>query len=348
MRRLRDRDFRFPLSKIRSGWYSDKYFVRSRAVLEKDGRHPEVVMQVFCKKEALLCGVWEALACLKAGSSHPKRLKIYGLKDGVRIRSWEPVMHIVGDYTNFAHLETLYLGILTRQTSVSTAVDEVVRAAKGKPVLFFAARFDNFLNQPQDGYAAMIGGVRGVSTDANTECLEGSEAFGTIPHALIASYSGNTVKASLAFDRYMPKFIKRIALVDFENDCVRTSLAVAQALGKRLWGVRLDTASDLRDRSVKGRDANSKGVSAELVRNVRKALDRAGYLWVRIIVSGGFNPERISAFVRQKVPFDAVGVGSYFFHPRIEFTADIVKVDGKPCAKAGRFYRPNPRLKLIS
>lgn len=347
MPRSSPHDFKLPVSQIRSGYYSDKYFVRSRILLKKENRHPQVVMQVFCKKDALLCGVSEAVAALKSGSLSPRAFKIYALKDGEWVKPWETVMHIVGDYMAFVHLETIYLGILARRTSVTTAVRHVVETCQGKPVFFFSARFDHFLNQPGDGYAAKVGGVSGVSTDANTGWLGGEEAFGTIPHGLIAAYGGDTVKASAAFDRHMPKSIKRIVLVDFENDCVRTSLAVAQALGKRLWGVRLDTAREIRDRSVQERGAKAFGVSAELVRNVRQALDRQGYRWVRIIVSGGFSADRIREFVRARVPFDAVGIGSAFFHERIEFTADIVKVDGRPCAKVGRHFRANRRLRRV-
>jgi nicotinate phosphoribosyltransferase len=304
-------------------------------------------MQVFCKKVALLCGVNEAAACLRVGSRQPGRFKIYALRDGDRIKPWESVMHVVGDYAAFAHLETLYLGILARRTALATSVRSVVQAADKKPVLFFSARFDHYSNQPGDGYAASVGGVAGLSTDANISWLKGRESFGTIPHGLIAAYNGDTVKASLRFDRYMPRSIQRIVLVDFENDCARTSVAVARALGKRLWGVRLDTAREIRDFSVKGRGPKSYGVSAELVWNVRRALDREGFSWVRIIVSGGFDAERVREFVRKRVPFDGVGVGSSFYHDRIDFTADIVKVDGRPCAKVGRQYRPNRRMKRI-
>lgn len=347
MPRLSSKAFGFPVLQIRAGWYSDKYFVRSRSLLEKENRHPEVVMQVFCKREALLCGVEETVACLKAGSLSPRRFQVYALKEGSSIRPWETVLHLVGDYTSFVHLETLYLGILARRTSVATAVRRVVEACKGKPVLFFSARFDHFLNQPGDGYAAKLGGASGVSTEANAAWLKTKEAFGTIPHGLIAAFGGDTVKASLAFDRHMPKSIRRIVLVDFENDCVKTSLEVARSLGKRLWGVRLDTSREIRDRSVKGKGPESLGVSPELVWNVRQALDREGFGWVKIIVSGGFNIERITEFMRKKIPFDAAGIGSAFYHERIEFTADIVKVDGKLCAKVGRAYRPNPRLKRV-
>ena len=347
MLKLSTKSFRssLPIRAIRAGFYSDKYLVRSRTILQKEEMHPEVVMQIFCKREALLCGVNETVACLRAGGGPRGRFKVYSLEEGARIRPWETAMHLLGDYSAFIHLETLYLGILARRTSIATAVRNAVEAAQGRPVLFFSARFDHFLNESGDGYAAKLGGASGVSTKANTAWAPGEQAFGTLPHGLIAAFGGDTVKASLAFDRHIPRPIRRIVLVDFENDCVKTSLEVARALREKLWGVRLDTSRDIRDRSVKGRRLESCGVSPELVWKVRNALDREGFRWVKLIVSGGFNAERVRDFVRRHVPFDAVGIGSAFFHERIEFTADIVKVNGKPCAKVGRSYRPNPRLK---
>lgn len=336
-----------PTKDIRSGKYSDKYFIRSRDVLKKEGIHPEVVMQVFCKKDAVLCGIPEVVEILRLGGNPSNRFKVYALREGERIRPWETVMHIVGDYSAFVHLETVYLGIFSRRTSVATAVRRVVEICGKKPIFFFSARFDHYLNQPGDGYAAKIGGASGVSTEKNTAWLEKEEAFGTIPHGLIAAFEGDTVRAGLAFDRHIQRSVRRIALVDFDNDCVRTSLEVARALGKRLWGVRLDTARELHDLSVKKKGPESRGVCPELVRNVRRALDREGYSWVRIIVSGGFNAERIRELVRQQVPFDAVGIGSAFLQERIEFTADVVKVNGKPCAKVGRRYLANNRLRRV-
>lgn len=345
-KRLKPSVFNLPVKKIRSGWYSDKYFIRTKEVLEKANCHPIVTMQVFCRKNAALCGVDESIAVLRLCSTKAKGLKIWALHDGEQIKPWEPVMHIVGDYAAFVHLETVYLGILSRRTSVATAVKKVVEAAAGKQVLFFPARFDHYAVQTGDGYAAFISGALGVSTDANAAWW-GEEGIGTVPHGLIAAFEGDTVKATLAFDRYIPKSVKRVVLVDFKNDCVQTSLEVARALGKQLWGVRLDTAGELWDKSIHRRSKTNKGVCPELVWNVRRALDRAGFRWVRIIVSGGFTAERIAKFIDEKVPFDAVGVGSTFFREKIDFTADIVKVNGKDCAKIGRRFYENKHLKLV-
>ena len=345
-RRIDPKIFNIPVEKIKSGWYSDKYFVRTKEVLEKDQRHTRVLMQVFCRKEAVLCGMDEAIAILKLGAVNPQNLSIRALHDGDRIKASETVMTIEGDYSTFAHLETVYLGVLARGTAVATAVRKVVDAAAGRPVLFFPARFDHYRVQETDGYAAYISGAIDVSTDAQGS-LRGGKGIGTIPHGLIAAYGGDTVRAAKAFDKYMSKDIPRIVLVDFENDNIRTSLEVAKVLGKRLWGVRLDTASNLRDKSVKGKRKNSYGVSPELCRKARKCFDEAGFGHIKIVISSGFNEKRIRHFVKLGVPFDAVGVGSALFREKIDFTADVVMVEGKPCAKVGRQYNPNPRLELV-
>jgi len=344
--RLDPKIFNIPVEKIRKGWYSDKYFVRTKEVLERDHRHTRVLMQVFCRKEAVLCGMDEAIAILKLGAVNPENLTIRALRDGDRIKALETVMTIEGDYSTFAHLETVYLGVLARGTAVATAVRKVVDAAAERPVLFFSARFDHYRAQEVDGYAAFISGAINVSTDAQGS-LWGGEGIGTIPHGLIAAYGGDTVRAAKAFDKHMSKDIPRIVLVDFENDSIKTSLEVAKVLGKRLWGVRFDTASDLRDKSVKGRGKSSYGVSPELCWKARKSFDEEGFGHVKIVISSGFDEEKTRHFVKIGVPFDAVGVGSALFRKKIDFTADVVMVEGKPCVKVGRQYNPNPRLELV-
>lgn len=339
--------FKLPVDAIKSGWYSDKYFVRTREVLLKDNVHPRVLMQVFTREHCVVCGLDEAIAVLKQCSDSPDALSIKALHDGDAVKPMETVMTIEGDYAGFAHLETVYLGIIARRTGVSTAVKHVVNAAYPKKVLFFSARFDHYSVQTGDGYAAFISGALGVSTDANAE-WRGVQGEGTIPHGLIAAYQGNTVAAARAFDAYMPSNIKRIVLVDFENNSVQTSLDVARALGRKLFAVRLDTSKDMQDMSIRTKRRSDRGVSPRLVRTVRDALDSHGFDYVKIVVSGGFNSEKINLFNRLHVPYDIVGVGTDFFRKKIDFTADVVKVLGKPCAKAGRKYRPNPRLKQVS
>jgi nicotinate phosphoribosyltransferase len=343
--------FALPADRLRSGYYSDKYFVRTRDVLLAGRRDPLVTMQVFQKQAAWLGGIDEAIAILKTCLTDGyawRDLEVLALRDGDRVEPRESVMFITGRYAAFAHLETLYLGVLARRTRVATNTRLVVEAAWPKPVMFFPARFDHWLVQTGDGYAAHISGAIGVSTDAQASWW-GSYGIGTVPHALIAAFGGDTVAATRAFADQMPPDVQIVSLVDFDNDCVGTSLAVARALGSRLHGVRLDTSEAMVDRSLFDQmgDFDPRGVNPRLVRNVREALDRGGFGHVQISVSGGFDPEKIRRFEREGVPVDSYGVGSSLFAGRFDFTADIVMVDGTPVAKAGRAYRPNPRLERV-
>jgi len=343
--------FHLPVEKMRSGYYSDKYFARTREVLVADDYHPRVLTQVFCKTHAYLGGMDEAIAILKLCSFDWDDLAVQALYDGDEIRPYETVMTIEGPYDAFAHLETLYLGVLARRTRVGTNTRRVVEAAKPKEVMFFPARHDHWLVQTGDGYAAHIAGAIGVSTDAQASWW-GSEGVGTVPHALIAAYGGDTVLAASKFAAYMPPHVKLISLVDFDNDSVGTSLAVARALGDKLYGVRLDTSATLVDKSVIPQMGtfSPTGVNPQLVWNVRRALDAEGFRHTRIIVSGGFTVRKIREFEQQGVPVDAYGVGSSLFHGQgeFDFTADVVMVDGKPCGKVGRPYAPNERLEPVT
>lgn len=333
--------FNIPVQQIKKGYFSDKYFYRTKQILEKDNNHIKVLMQIFCRKKASLCGIDEAIAILKLCSDSPQNLTIKALYDGDEIFPEETVMTIEGDYSTFAHLETIYLGVLARGTSIATATRKVVQAAGDRPVLFFPARFDHYWTQFCAGYAAWIGGADSVSTDAQGQWW-GSEGMGTIPHGLIAAYKGDTVRAAEAFDKYIPADVKRIVLVDFDADCINTSLAVAKSLGEKLWGVRFDIAQDVKDKSV-----DCSGVCEELCQKARREFDKAGFSWIKIIISSGFDEGKIKKFVREKVPFDAVGVGSSLLKERIDFTADVVLVEGRACSKVGRKFNPNPRLELV-
>ncbi len=340
--------FHLPVERMREGYYSDKYFVRARDLLRKDHHRPRVTMQVFGKSHAYLGGIDEAIAILKLCADRWDELAVHALYDGDEVEPWETVLLIEGPYDAFAVLETLYLGVLARRTKVGANTRRVVDAAKPKQVMFFPARHDHWLVQTGDGYAAHIAGAIGVSTDAQASWW-GSEGIGTVPHALIAAYGGDTVLASKKFAELTDPDIRLITLVDFENDCVDTSLQVARTLGPRLYGVRLDTSETLVDRSVIPQMGTFKptGVNPQLAWNVRHALDQAGFRDVKIVVSGGFSVEKIRQFEEQGVPVDAYGVGSSLFQGRFDFTADVVMVEGRPCAKVGRSYRPNPRLERV-
>jgi nicotinate phosphoribosyltransferase len=256
-------------------------------------------------------------------------------------------MTIEGDYTAFAHLETVYLGCLARRSLVMRNVRAVVDAAAGKPILFFPARHDHWLVQTGDGWAAHVAGAIGVSTDAQASWW-GGRGVGTVPHGLIAAYGGDTVAAARAFAARFGREQNVTVLVDFENDSARTAVEVADALGPDLWGVRLDTSESLVDAGLEHLGADApRGVSIELARHVRETLDDAGHRDVHIVVSGGFDAAKIARFEEAGAPVDAYGVGSSLLRGQNDFTADIVRVDGRPCAKVGRGERPNPRLELV-
>jgi nicotinate phosphoribosyltransferase len=305
--------FRLPVEKIRSGYYSDSYFVLTKELLEGEGRHPRVTMQVFAKREGLLGGIDEAIAILRLGAGRKDgtgwrdgwpQLRVQALNEGDRIGPWETVLRIEGDYSLFTHLETVYLGTLSRRSLVMTNVRRVVEVARGKPILFFPARHDHWLAQTGDGWAAHVAGAIGVSTDAQASWW-GGRGVGTVPHALIAAYGRDTVTAARDFCRRFGDEINIVVLADFHNDSVAEAVAVAEAL------------------------------------------DNAGHEQVHIVASGGFDAEKIERFEERGAPVDSYGVGSALLRGGFDFTADVVELDGRPGGKAGRELRPNPRLREV-
>lgn len=346
-KRLDPAAFGLPVDLIKQGFYTDAYFNRAREVLRKDTRSSRVVMQFSGKDEGWIGGVDEAIALLKLCADDWSALAVDALYEGDRYESWDTVLRIEGPYDDFGFLETLCLGALGRRTRICTNAKLVCEAAHSKPVMFFGARDDVYSTQAGDGFAAMAGGVKLVSTEAQGS-LWGGKAVGTIPHALIAAFNGDALKATKKFAEMMDG-VDVIALVDYDNDSVKTSLEIARALQERLWGVRLDTAETMVDKSVVGQMSNFKptGVNPSLVWNVRNALDAEGFGDVKIVASGGFDLARIHAFSEEGVPVDAYGVGAALFDGRFDFTADIVMVNGKPQAKAGRSLRPNPRMERV-
>jgi nicotinate phosphoribosyltransferase len=349
--------FRLPVERIREGYYSDAYFNFAKQLLEEEGRHPRVTMQVFQKHDSLLGGIDEAIAVLKQCSGRHvsggwedgwDELDVHALHEGDEVAPFETVMTIEGDYSLFAHLETVYLGCMARRSRVMRNMREVVEASGGKPILFFPARHDHWLVQTGDGWAAHVAGAIGVSTDAQASWW-GGRGVGTVPHALIAAFGGDTVAAARSFAERYSGEMNVTVLVDFANDSVRTALEVADALGDKLWGVRLDTSERLVDQALWHEMGEFKptGVNPRLVERVREALDAAGHERVKIVVSGGFDAAKIREFEQLGTPVDSYGVGSALLHGENDFTADVVLVEGEERAKVGRRYRPNPRLERV-
>jgi nicotinate phosphoribosyltransferase len=356
--RLATDTFRLPVERIRSGYYSDAYFNHTKTLLEQDGRLVSVRMQAFQKNDSLLGGIDEAIAVLRVGTGERaadgswkdgwERLDVRALYEGDPVAPYEPLLTIDGPYHLFAHLETVYLGCMARRTLVMRNVAEVVLAANGKPIFYFPARHDHWLVQTGDGWAAHVAGAIGVSTDAQASWW-GGRGIGTVPHGLIAAYDGDTVVASRKFAERFAGEMTITVLVDFTNDSLTTAVAVADALGDDLWGVRLDTSETLVDRGLWDEIGGFRptGVNPLLVEKVRAALDAAGHQRVKIVASGGFDAERIRRFEAEAVPVDAYGVGSSLIRGSNDFTADVVMVDGHPRAKAGRGVVRSDRLERV-
>ncbi|MBP7693827.1 MAG: nicotinate phosphoribosyltransferase [Anaerolineales bacterium] len=440
-KRLTNEVFKLDVERMRRGWYSDKYFENIGAMLTHlsaggyryAGQAPhlpgvdlravevgdlEVEMQWFTRRPGttLVVGVDKCLEMLRhctgyeAGGAFVstwERLTVEAVHDGALVKytgdplNIQPVIRARGRYRDFALLETPTLGILTRASRVATNVYNTLIAARGKPVLFFPARFDLHEVQAADGYAYNVAVQRFnldygqtnsafISTDAQGDWWGGAGG-GTVAHAAIACFFGDTAETMLAFCATRPPEIPRIALVDFNNDCVGDSLATLDAMFARyrqltdagetseaekyrLFGVRLDTGASVRDAAVPplGDPVLDLGVNPRLVFYVRQALDNAWERWrvppawveraqafcrqVRIVVSGGFHPDKIRKFEKLGVPADIYAVGSSLFENHGEtvtdFTADVVRarVNGQwhAMAKVGRRPCDNPDLEPVA
>lgn len=322
----------FSLSpEVVAGDTSDVYFLRTHRVMELEGVNPRATMEFFPSDDGILCGMKELLALLR--QALPSDGEVWALKDGEPFRGKEVVLRVTAPYLSFGIYETAILGILAHESGWATAARECVEAAQGVPIVSFGARHVHPAVVAAMDYAATIGGCVSCSTPAGAQ-LAGVSPSGTMPHAMIICF-GDTVRASVAFDRHMPPEVPRIVLVDTFHDEPEESLRVAEALGDRLYGVRLDTPGE------RG------GVTPDLVIEARVRLDLAGFKHVRLFVSGGVTPARIRQFLEADAPVDSFGVGSYISGASpIDFTADIKEVEGKPVAKRGRIpgIIANPRL----
>ena len=354
--RLAPEVFRLPVEKIREGYYSDAYFNYAKALLELEDHHPRVLMQVFQRKDSILGGIDEAIAVLQqcAGRRGP---------DGSWVDGWDAARgpraargrrdRAVGDRDDdrgrllaVRPPRDRLPRLLARRTLVMRNVREVVDAAAGKPILYFPARHDHWLVQTGDGWAAHVAGAIGVSTDAQASWW-GGRGVGTVPHALIAAYGGDTVAAARAFARPLRRPDER-----HRAGRLRQRLGGDRARGRRgarrrpvgraaghLRHARRPRAAAPPRRRARPRASPPSSCTSCATRSTRTATRD-----VRIVVSGGFNADRIRAFEAAGVPVDAYGVGSSLIRGSNDFTADVVMVDGRPCAKVGRELRPNPRL----
>lgn len=347
--RLTNETFKFP-PQIADHFYTANYFVKSSAIIEKHLPNTVVTMQFFQRRDnVMVAGVDEAIALLQTFAKNSHNLEVVAVNDGDIVDANEPVLKITGLYKDFGYLESLIDGILARRTNVATNSRDIKEAAGSIDVFSMADRQDDYLTQAGDGYASFIAGIRKFSTDAQGVWVN-VKGMGTMPHALIAMTGGDVVEACELYAKSFPN--EQIsALIDYNNDCVTDALRLARHFGKKLGAVRLDTSLSLLDEYFVRNGMNDKkyyGVSAELVRAVRAALNAEGYNHVRIVVSSSFSPEKIKSFVDNKVPVDLFGVGSYIVNTKlVGFTGDVVAVNGKPQAKVGRREYFSDKLKRV-
>ncbi|ADJ26712.1 Quinolinate phosphoribosyl transferase [Dehalogenimonas lykanthroporepellens BL-DC-9] len=324
-----------PAESVLRGDTADVYFRRAVDILSAEGRDAVVTMEFFPNGDGVLCGLEEALTLLERALP-PDNREVWALTDGDRVASKEVALRVRAPYLSFGLYETALCGILATGTGWATAARQCAEAAGDIPCISFGARHVHPLVAGRMDYAAVTGGCRGCSSIEGAR-LAGIEPSGTMPHALIIVI-GDTVEATLAFDRHIDPAVSRVALVDTFKDEAEESLRVATALGEKLKAVRLDTPVE------RGR------VTAELVTEVRARLDQAGHGHVGVFVSGGITPERIRYFLDHGAAVTGFGIGSHISGARpIDFTADIHEVDGAAVAKRGRIpgITENPRLRRV-
>ena len=314
---------------IKSGKTTDIYFVRTKKILETKGLNKiRVVAEVTSGelpndwKWGILCGVEEVATLFESIPVNVYSMpegSVFYCEDSRGIR--EPVLIIEGAYGDFCLFETPMLGLLCQASGVATKAARVKKAAGDKLVVAFGIRRMHPALCPMLDRAAYIGGLDGVSSVKGAETVN-IKPMGTMPHALIIVF-GNQVEAWKAFDEIMPKEVPRVALVDTYYDEKTEAIMAAEALGGKLFAVRLDTPSSRR------------GDFAEIVREVRWELDVRGYKHVKIFVSGGLDEHFIPKLI--KAGAEAFGVGTSISNaPVVDFAMDIVEVEGKPAAKRGK------------
>lgn len=348
--RLTNKTFKFD-PRLGEGFFAANYFLKSRKIVKENNPGHIVTMQWFQRTEdAMLCGVDEAIALIHTFAVDPASLKIEALNDGDLIDANEPVLKVTGKYENFGFLESMIDGILARRSSVATNVYRVMKVLKGNDIFSMADRQDEYNTQIGDGYATYVAGIRKVSTDAQGYWW-GGKGMGTMPHALIQICGGDICKASDIYHKTFPNE-QVTALIDYNNDVVTDSLKLAKHLGKTLRAVRVDTSKSLIDHYFDDKDTSGfdpHGVCKELIFALRKALDDAGFNYVKIIVSSSFTAQKIEEWVKLGVPVDTYGVGtSLINNMTVGFTGDLVMLDGKDEAKEGRRNIASDRLKPVA
>lgn len=323
--------------------YIASYFKKTQTILSNELPNNKIIMQFFQRQDnSLLAGMGEVLSLLEEVTDTSKYIIRY-LPDGSKINNLDIVLELEGNYQDFGIWEGMIDGILARSTSIATNAYKCKVAAGDKKVIFMGDRADHYINQEIDGKAVAIGGISLVSTLAQMQNSENNDnVFGSMPHVLIQGFGGDVVAATKAYHKNFPNN-KLIALVDYHNNVIRESLKIWEALGDKVWGVRIDTSKNMVDHMFDGEEPQY-GVNPEQIFRLRRALDNAGAVNYKIVVSSGFDEKKIKLFQDLEVPVDYYGVGQSIFKLTNSFSADATILNGKPEAKEGRGYRNNLNL----
>lgn len=306
---------------VKDGLVTDIYFERTKKILEAKGIDSYVRAELKANSLppswpwAVLAGVEECAEVLK---DLPVDVRM--MKEGTIFDPQQPIMEISGKYLDFGQYETTILGLICQASGIATMAARCKKAAGRKDVISFGTRRMHPTIAPLIERNAYIGGCDDVSVGLGAKLIE-KEPVGTMPHALIL-IMGDTVKATKAFDEVIEPGVRRVSLIDTFNDEKVEAINVASELGDKLYAVRLDTPRSRR------------GDFLEIMKEVRWELDLRGYRGVKLFLSGGIDEMDIK---RYNIAADAYGVGTVISNaPVVDFSMDIIEVDGQPLAKRGK------------
>ncbi|HFD17082.1 MAG TPA: nicotinate phosphoribosyltransferase [Rhodospirillales bacterium] len=360
------------------GRYTDKYFAKTRAIIERFG-DCEVTYAVFMRRP-VLCTPRLALEWLETvARARRAELRIERLhEEGGWVGAGEPMMYISGPFRHLVDLETIFLQKLG---AACVAAFNAYTMCTDLPYVGFLAMDARHCAGSEMAemmaYAASVGSARarreagakgfiGNATDATAHYFGRDRGLGTMPHALIG-YAGSTVRAAEMFHETFPDDPLYV-LVDYFGREVTDALAVCERFAdlarEGRLGIRLDTHGG---RFVEGLDVAASyavlerhapaairtyrteeelrwltgtGVTAAAIFHMREKLDEAGFPDVRIIASSGFGPQKCKLMASVRAPIDIIGTGSYLPERWSETyaTADVIAYDGEYRVKVGREF----------
>lgn len=325
----------FDIEKIKKAFYTAIYLTKTKKIIISNKLHNHTILRYthLNKNSIFVCGINHCIEILKQykGDFH-----VYGIKDGSLVKPGQPILVISGDYSCVVETESVLDGVLSRESSICNKVKKILQLIKPSQLIYMGDRSDIYLTQPFDGYAAYIAGMRIFTTNAQASLLSDNKikVVGTMPHALIHQFNGNLSKALWAYHRTYPNE-KLSALVDYHNDVINEIKKIDKKLYPLISSIRIDTSCSVCDKSLPN-NKNNFGVSPKLVLKARQTLNDLGLKNVKIIVSSGFDYEKIKFFIENKIPVDKYGVGSWINKVDVNVTCDLVYLNQKKQAKFNR------------